>query len=87
VGPVPRWLRAVYDRIDDADFLRGFHGWCTAAWIPITVLSYALGWLKSVTFVSVISMVALFLGSFSSWQASRIETAMAAKDDCPHCGG
>lgn len=45
-------------------FLRAFHGWCTLAWLPITGLSYALGWLQSVTFVSLISMLALFLGSF-----------------------
>ena len=55
-------------------FLRAFHGWCTALWIPITVLAYYAGWLQSVTFVSLISMVALFLGSFSSWQAARVET-------------
>ncbi len=54
-------------------FLRGFHGWCTFLWIPITVLAYWLGWLQSVTFVSLVSMVALFLGSFSSWQAARVE--------------
>jgi hypothetical protein len=33
-----------------------------------------LGWLESVTFVSLMSMIALFLGSFSSWQAARVET-------------
>lgn len=54
-------------------FIKGFHGWCTALWLPITVLAYYAGWLKSVTFVSVISMVALFLGSFSAWQAARTE--------------
>ena len=43
-------------------------------WIPITILAYVLGWLESVTFVSIISMLALFLGSFSSWQAARTET-------------
>ncbi len=54
-------------------FLRAFHGWCTLLWLPVTWLAYALGWLESVTFVSVMSMVALFLGSFSSWQAARVE--------------
>jgi hypothetical protein len=82
---VPRWLRAIYDRLDDADFLRSFHGWCTAAWLPVTAVAYALGWLQSVLFVSVVSMVALFLGSFSSWQASRVESQMQARSDCPHC--
>lgn len=54
-------------------FLRAFHGWCTVFWLPFTVLAYLIGWLESVTFVSLISMLALFLGSFSSWQATRVE--------------
>jgi hypothetical protein len=55
------------------EVLRAFHGWCTLLWIPVTVLAFFLGWLESVTFVSLISMLALFLGSFSSWQAARTE--------------
>lgn len=55
------------------EVLRAFHGWCTLLWIPITILAFALGWLESVTFVSLISMLALFLGSFSAWQAARTE--------------
>jgi hypothetical protein len=54
-------------------FLRAFHGWSTMFWLPFTGLAFALGWLESVTFVSLMSMVALFLGSFSSWQAARVE--------------
>lgn len=54
-------------------FLRAFHGWCTLFWLPFTALAYAVGWLESVTFVSLVSMLALFLGSFSSWQAARVE--------------
>jgi hypothetical protein len=55
------------------EFLRAFHGWSTAFWIPFTLLAFAMGWLESVTFVSLISMLALFLGSFSAWQAARTE--------------
>lgn len=54
-------------------FLRAFHGWSTAFWVPFTLLAYAVGWLSSVTFVSLMSMIALFLGSFSAWQATRVE--------------
>lgn len=54
-------------------FLRAFHGWCTAFWLPFTALAYWLEWLESVVFVSLISMLALFLGSFSAWQAARTE--------------
>lgn len=56
-----------------AKFLAVFHLVCTILWIPVTVVAYLLGWLESVTFVSIISMLALFLGSFSSYQASRAE--------------
>lgn len=55
------------------NFLRAFHGWSTAFWLPFTALAYALGWLSSVVFVSLMSMIALFLGSFSAWQAARVE--------------
>jgi hypothetical protein len=54
-------------------FLRAFHGWSTVFWVPFTGLAYGLHWLQSVTFVSLMSMIALFLGSFSAWQASRVE--------------
>ena len=55
------------------EFLRAFHGWCTAFWLPFTLLAFSLGWLSSVVFVSLMSMIALFLGSFSAWQAARVE--------------
>jgi hypothetical protein len=63
------------------EFLRAFHGWCTAFWIPFTLLAYNLHWLESVTFVSLVSMLALFLGSFSSWQASRVEVLQQKQMD------
>jgi membrane protein implicated in regulation of membrane protease activity len=56
-------------------YLRAFHGYSTMFWIPFTILAFFLGWLESVVFVSFVSMIALFLGSFSSWQASRTEVA------------
>lgn len=55
------------------EVLRAFHGWCTILWVPITIVAFFFGWLESVTFVSLVSMLALFLGSFSSWQAARTE--------------
>ena len=66
-------MSKLLDKLDDAAFLRKFHGVSTVLWLPVTLLAYVLGWLESVTFVSLISMLALFLGSFSSWQASRAE--------------
>jgi len=72
-------MKPLLAKLDDAVFLRKFHGYCTIFWIPFTVFSYAVGLLESVTFVSIVSMIALFLGSFSSWQASRIEVKEDAR--------
>lgn len=66
-------MRGAFSIFGRPQFLRAFHGWSTLFWLPFTGLAFAAGWLESVTFVSLMSMVALFLGSFSSWQASRVE--------------
>lgn len=71
----------VFQLFGRPQFLRAFHGWCTVFWVPFTVLSYSVGWLESVTFVSLVSMVALFLGSFSSWQAARVEVVQQKEID------
>jgi len=42
--------------------------------IPV---SYELGWLKSVVYVSALSLWALVSGHWSAWQASRVEVAQA----------
>ena len=74
-------MKRLLDRLDDAVFLRKFHGFCTLFWLPFTLLAYVTGWLQSVTFVSLVSMIALFLGSFSSWQASRAEVKIDKQDN------
>ena len=63
------------------NFLRAFHGWSTAFWLPFAGLAYVLGWLQSVIFVSLVSMLALFLGSFSAWQAARVEVKQEKQID------
>lgn len=75
---VRRWL-------EDAERLRAFHGWCTVFWVPFTIFAHFVGLLESVVFVSVVSMVALFLGSFASWQGARTEVKedLAAKRGIP----
>lgn len=68
-------MKKLIDIIGNPVYLRAFHGYSTLFWIPFTLLAFLLGWLESVVFVSFVSMIALFLGSFSSWQASRTEVA------------
>lgn len=42
--------------------------------IPV---SYAMGWLNSVVYVSALSLWALVSGHWSAWQAARVEVAQA----------
>jgi uncharacterized membrane protein len=53
-------------------FLRSFHGWATIIWF---ILSFPLAfWFGSlVTFVTFLSLYAIVVGHWSSWQAARVE--------------
>jgi hypothetical protein len=59
----------------------------TLAWIAMIPVSIATGWVKSVTYVSALSLWALVSGHWSAWQAARVEvnqdreTAKRAKQD------
>ena len=46
--------------------------------IPV---SYAFGWLRSVTFVSALSLWALVSGHWSTWQAARVEVAQQEQSE------
>jgi hypothetical protein len=54
-------------------FLRSFHGYGVVVWIILWIIATIFGWIQSVSFVSHVSMAALVLGSWSSWQAARVE--------------
>jgi hypothetical protein len=56
-------------------FMRRLNGWMTVAWILMIPVSFVLGWLHSVTFVSALSLWALVSGHWSTWQAARVEVA------------
>jgi hypothetical protein len=49
------------------------NGWLTVFWISMIPLSMAMGWLKSVVYVSALSLWALVSGHLSTWQAARVE--------------
>ena len=46
--------------------------------IPI---SYAMGWLSSVVYVSALSLWALVSGHWAAWQAARVEVAQQEQLD------
>jgi hypothetical protein len=55
--------------------MRRVNGWLAVFWVAMIPVSYELGWLKSVTYVSALSLWALVSGHWSSWQAARVEVA------------
>ena len=71
----------------DPKFMRRLNGWLTIFWIVMIPLSLATGWVKSVTYVSALSLWALVSGHWSTWQAARVEVTqqmqMDAEEDSP----
>jgi hypothetical protein len=68
--------RAVWAAIQgDPRFMRRLNGWLTILWIVMIPVSYSVGWLKSVTYVSALSLWALVSGHWSTWQAARVEVS------------
>ena len=57
----------------DAVFMRRLNGWLTMFWIGMIPVSFAMGWLNSVVYVSALSLWALVSGHWSAWQAARVE--------------
>jgi hypothetical protein len=63
----------------DPIFMRRLNGWLTILWIVMIPVSFEAGWLKSVTFVSALSLWALVSGHWSTWQAARVEVTQQAE--------
>jgi hypothetical protein len=59
----------------DPVFMRRVNGWLTIFWLAMIPISYALGWLNSVVYVSALSLWALVSGHWAAWQAARVEVA------------
>ena len=67
----------------DPVFMRRINGWLTMFWLAMIPVSLATGWVKSVTYVSALSLWALVSGHWSAWQAARVEVnqELEAKED------
>ena len=55
--------------------MRRVNGWLTILWVVMIPISLATGWVKSVVYVSALSLWALVSGHWSAWQAARVEVA------------
>ena len=64
----------------DPVFMRRLNGWLTLFWVAMIPISYELGWLKSVVYVSALSLWALVAGHWSTWQAARVEVTQQKEE-------
>src|SRR3954454_9015806 len=62
-------------------FMRRLNGWLTIFWIAMIPISLATGWVKSVVYVSALSLWALVSRHWSAWQAGRLVVRQAADAD------
>lgn len=73
----------------DPVLMRRVNGWLAIFWILMIPVSYEMGWLNSVVYVSALSLWALVSGHWSAWQAARVEVAQQedaerlAQEDIP----
>jgi hypothetical protein len=64
----------------DPVFMRRVNGWLTVFWIAMIPVSLVTGWVRSVVYVSALSLWALVSGHLSAWQAARVEVAQEEQD-------
>jgi hypothetical protein len=65
----------------DAVFMRRVNGWFTLFWIAMIPVSIATGWVRSITYVSALSIWALVSGHWSTRQAARVEVTQQREAD------
>lgn len=65
----------------DPVFMRRLNGWLTIFWVVMIPVSYELGWLKKVAYVSALSLWALVSGHWATWQAARVEVTQQKQAD------
>jgi hypothetical protein len=69
-------LKSLWESVQgDPRFMRRLNGWLTIFWVAMIPISFELGWLRSVTYVSALSLWALVSGHWSTWQAARVEVS------------
>ena len=65
---------------DEPVLMRQVQGWLTILWVVMIPLSLATGWVKSVTFVSALSLWALVASHGAWWAAASVECRQAEED-------
>lgn len=69
-------MTTLREKFADAEFAKAFHGWAAVVWLLISApLAVALG--DKVVFVTWLSLYAIVVAHWSSWQATRTEILQA----------
>src|SRR5471032_839536 len=64
----------------DPVFMRRVNGWLAVFWVAMIPISLYTGWVKSVVYVSALSLWALVSGHWSAWQAARVEVTQQQEE-------
>lgn len=78
MGPIKSLWAAVQG---DPVFMRRINGWMAVFWIAMIPPSLYFGWVKSVVYVSALSIWALVSGHWSAWQAARVEVKQDQQEE------
>jgi hypothetical protein len=65
----------------DPVFMRRVNGWLTVFWVVMIPVSLVTGWVRSVVYVSALSLWALVSGHWSAWQAARVEVEQQRQEE------
>jgi hypothetical protein len=67
--------------LEDPVLMRKAQGWITILWVALIPVSLGLGWVKSVTFVSALSLWALVASHGAWWAAASVECKQAEREE------
>jgi hypothetical protein len=74
-------MRGLWARLNnEPQLMRQAQGWLTIFWVLMIPASLATGWVKSVTFVSALSLWALVASHGAWWAAASVEVRQAEED-------
>jgi hypothetical protein len=74
-------MRRLWGKLQEEPVLmRRAQGWLTLLWLVMIPVSLATGWVKSVTFVSALSLWALVASHGAWWAAASVECRQAEED-------
>jgi hypothetical protein len=65
---------------EDPVYMRRAQGWLTMIWVAMIPVALVTGWVKSVTFVSALSLWALVASHGAWWAAASVECRQAQEN-------